>query len=339
VLFSGAPVSFQTDQDFTTRFDRESLYLYDQWQVWPTLLLSGGVSYDRVRYPENHRFAPFSDEQETRDQVSPKAGLVFTPGWEATIRAAYFRALGGVSLDQSYRIEPSQVAGFTQAYRSLIPEAVVGASPVPEFEAWHLSLEKKFGRGTYLAAAGEILSSDVKRSEGAVDFVFPAGAAPLQLRDDLNYRERSLALTFNQLLGADWAFGARYRVSYAELDRTLPQIPSGAALLGGAQPEFEVSAVLQQLHLDLRYNHPSGFFAGAGAVWTEQRNFDYEPDIPGDDFWQFNIEAGWRFFRRRLEARVALLNITDQDYKLNPLNLTPEMPRDRMLATSLRFHF
>jgi hypothetical protein len=37
--------------------------------------------------------------------------------------------------------------------------------------------------------------------------------------------------------------------------------------------------------------------------------------------------------------RVGLLNITDQDYRLNPLNLYRELPRERTLAASLKFNF
>ena len=87
------------------------------------------------------------------------------------------------------------------------------------------------------------------------------------------------------------------------------------------------------------YNHPSGFFARAGALWTMQSNRGYTPDLPGDNFWQFNLEAGYRFARRRAELRFGLLNLTDQDYQLNPLNLTPNLPRDRTLAVRFRFNF
>jgi hypothetical protein len=70
-----------------------------------------------------------------------------------------------------------------------------------------------------------------------------------------------------------------------------------------------------------------------------QSNMGYTPDRPGDDFWQFNVEAGYRFFRRHVEVRLALLNLTGQDYRHKPLNLTTELPRERTLAASLRFNF
>jgi len=36
---------------------------------------------------------------------------------------------------------------------------------------------------------------------------------------------------------------------------------------------------------------------------------------------------------------VGVLNLTDQDYRLNPLNLYPDLPRSRTFAASLQFNF
>lgn len=342
-VFTGTttlPIPFGISDNVRNDFDRESAYLYEHWQVWPTLMLVGGVSYDRVHFPENFRYAPISNSEETRDQVSPKAGVVFTPFYETTIRAAYFRSLGGVSLDQSARLEPSQVAGFNQAYRSLIPESLEGDNSAPTFDTWALSLEKKFGRGTFIGVSGEILSSEVDRHIGVVDFVASGSAFSAgQTREQLDFRERTLAITFNQLLGDEWSLGARYRLSKADLEQRFTELPPGAVYHAGLQPQEQTESVLHQLQLSAFYNHPSGFFGGASAIWYLQSNQGYSPDKPGDDFWQFNVEAGWRFFRRRLEARVALLNLTDRDYRLNPLNLTSELPHGREVVTSLRFNF
>jgi outer membrane receptor protein involved in Fe transport len=88
-----------------------------------------------------------------------------------------------------------------------------------------------------------------------------------------------------------------------------------------------------------QYTHPSGFFGQVESVYYSQSNSGYEPDLPGDSFWQFNAYVGYRFARRHAEVRVGVLNITDQDYNLNPLNLTAELPRERNLAISFRFNF
>ena len=49
--------------------------------------------------------------------------------------------------------------------------------------------------------------------------------------------------------------------------------------------------------------------------------------------------GGYRFLQRRCEVRLGVLNLTGQDYRLNPLNLHEEYPRERTLYTSLRLNF
>jgi len=87
------------------------------------------------------------------------------------------------------------------------------------------------------------------------------------------------------------------------------------------------------------YNHPCGFFAEAQSLWYAQNNKGYGSSAPGDDFWQFNAFVGYRFPRRNAEVMLGLLNITDQDYRLNPLNVYNELPRQRTLALRLRLNF
>ena len=56
------------------------------------------------------------------------------------------------------------------------------------------------------------------------------------------------------------------------------------------------------------------------------------PDIPGDDIFQFNAYVGYRFRRNYGDITLGFLNMTDQDYKLNPLNYYNELPRERTLS-------
>src|SRR5205823_14516603 len=96
------------------------------------------------------------------------------------------------------------------------------------------------------------------------------------------------------------------------------------------------------------YYNRCGFFSQAQAVWTEQVNWadTLSPSgagpasaLAGDDFWQFNVYAGYRFLHRAAEVKIGLLNITDQNYRLNPLNLYYDLPRGRTLAVSFKFYF
>ena len=166
---------------FASLFRRISVYGYHQWQIFDPLQLIGGVTYDRITFPENFQTAPISGTEQTEDQVSPKAGLILTPLDGTTLRFAYTRSLAGASLDQSYQLEPSQVAGFIQSYRSIIPESVAGPVPGAKFETYGFSLEQKFSTGTYLGVSGELLYSDVGQTVGAFDYCLPArlrGSSP-----------------------------------------------------------------------------------------------------------------------------------------------------------------
>jgi outer membrane receptor for monomeric catechols len=87
------------------------------------------------------------------------------------------------------------------------------------------------------------------------------------------------------------------------------------------------------------YNHPCGFYAQSEAHWYSQNNSGYDPAEPGDNFWQLNAFAGYHFLHRKAEVTLGLLNLTDQNYKLNPLNLYNELPRSRTLALRLQINF
>ncbi|MCZ7637488.1 MAG: hypothetical protein M5U12_16515 [Verrucomicrobia bacterium] len=73
--------------------------------------------------------------------------------------------------------------------------------------------------------------------------------------------------------------------------------------------------------------------------WRQQDNGGYDPNLPGEDVTQLSFYAGYRFARRRCEARVGVVNITDEDYRLNPLSFYAELPRERMLYAALKLEF
>jgi hypothetical protein len=257
--------------------------------------------------------------------------------------------LGGVTFDQSFRLEPVQVAGFNQAFRSIIPESVAGANAAARFGTWGLSFEQKAGRGTFLGVSAEVLESKANRVLGSYDFHLFSPITSSEIRERLDYRERSLILSASQLLGREWSLGAHYRLSEAELKSQFPGAAASAILFdGNNQFEFprrrKLEGVLHQASLFAIYNHRSGFFGEAQANWYGQHSQGYvqtglSQDLPSDDFWQFNLFAGYRFAQRRAELRLGLLNIADQDYRLNPLNLTSDLPRERTLLASFRFYF
>jgi tetratricopeptide (TPR) repeat protein len=322
-------------QDETLKSDRFSTYVYQQLELHNSLHIFAGLTYDDLRFPANPFDAPVSSEETSIQKWSPKAGVIWLPMSNSVVRFAYSQSLLGAAVDQSLLIEPSQVAGFTQIYRSIFPESAVGSVPGTHAEIFGLSLEQKIGQRTFLGLFAEILSSDAERTRGVFDlFPFELGfAIPGSLQERLDYRERSVTLTANQLLGEEWSFGLRYRLSEAELDTVLPEIT----------PEFaskrEVESLLHQFGAHVGFTHPSGFFGQIEGLWYSQSNRGYDPAEPGDSFWHLNALVGYRLYRRKIEIAGGILNVLDQDYRLSPLNLHPDLPRERTLVARLSFAF
>ena len=326
-------------QDIESDFRRFSVYGYHQWRICDEFQLVGGLSYDWISFPENFRYAPVSAEEQTEEQLSPKAGFIWTPLERSTIRFAYTRSLAGASIDQSYQIEPSQVAGFVQSFRSIMPESIVGGNAGAEFETFDLSLEQKFETGTYLGVSGEILNSDLERVLGAFDVsLFTDFAVPSGIRQNLDYSEQSVVFSINQLLGKNWSVGARYRLSHADLETVFVEASDTVAFID-LQPREHVKGVLHEVNLSAIYNHQSGFYAAASARYYSQANGGDINNLPGDSFWQCDGFIGYRLPRRFAEVQLALLNIFDQDYRLHPINLHANLPRERTLAVRFRLNF
>jgi len=59
----------------------------------------------------------------------------------------------------------------------------------------------------------------------------------------------------------------------------------------------------------------------------------------GDGFWHLNLMAGYRSPGRRFELMAGLLNLTGQDYKLNPLTAYQDLPRERTFVARVRLNF
>jgi opacity protein-like surface antigen len=334
-------------QEFNTSFLRLTAYAYESWQVLSQLQLVAGVAYDRVESPRNHRFAPIEDQTETRDGFLPKAGVIWNITDHSTARFGYTRSLSGASFDQSFRLEPTQVAGFNQAFRSVIPETLVGAHAGAEFDTFDLAWEHRFPTRTYASLTLELLRSSVDRWRGSYSQTNSNLPVPDHLSERLDYEEKSLLAGLDQLIGERWAAGAGYQWSHADLRSTwltgYPQVVGGFDPDSGVRvfsPNFtKRSGDLHQLQLRLRYHHPNGFFAGTDGHWWGQEADENDNALPSSWFWQWNLNAGWRSPQRRIECGVGLLNVLGGWSGLHPINLHTDPLRQRTLATHLRLSF
>jgi outer membrane receptor protein involved in Fe transport len=334
------------EQDFDTSLRRETFYIYDTWWPFRSLSITGGVAYDHLQYPTDYRNPPLLGSESSRDHISPKAGVIWNPSGNLFLRAAYTRSLGGVSFDESVGLEPNQVAGFNQVFRSIISESIVGSVAAPTYENAGVLIEDRFPTGTYVGIQATFLKSDVDRRLGVFDaslnsfgqitpFIVPSSTPEL-----LKYEEENLSVTLNQLVGNEWSFGARYQVAFSDLQtifKDVPKAPTGVGSVIGA--DSRQKATLHQGQIFALYNHPSGLFGSVEGYWAQQSNVGYFPDEPGDNIFQLNAYIGYRLRRNFGSLTLGLLNLTDKDYKLNPLNYYNELPRNRTLLVRVRLSF
>ncbi len=329
-LFTDPPADITSRNDF----ERASGYAYYTLEPVSKLFLTAGVAYDYVRFPENFRAPPITREEEARHRWNPKASVVWNPIPEFALRGAYTRSLGGVTLDESYRLEPSQLAGFPQAFRSIMPESVVGSVAAPEFDTWAAAVDIKLKTRTYLGLDASILESSVHQTIGVFNYNFTnmlASSTPQRLK----YREQSIGFTANQLLDDEWSLGGGYRFTHSMLDSAFPEIPTTLPPSSNTRNEAD----LQRIDARLLYNHRCGFFGLLESVWYLQHNRGAGPKLADEAMNQVNIYAGYRFPRQRAELTVGVMNVGGEDYRLNPLSLYEELPRSRVFFARARVRF
>lgn len=317
-------------------FERITGYDYLTVEPLTRLWLTGGFAYDQVSFPENYRQPPISSGEAERSQLGPKAALVWSPVPQATLRGVYTRSLGGVSLEESYRLEPTQLAGFPQAFRSLISESIVGSVDAPSFETLGVALDLKLGPRTFAGIQVEQLKSGVSRNIGVFtidNFLTPG--APDSTGEQLDYRERSVSVSLNRLVGDKFVLGTTYSITRSDLHDVLTDIP--VAVLPTAD-QMEKST-LQQAEGYVQFNHPSGFFARAEAHWFGQSNSGWTPAEPGDHFFQYNLFAGRYFAHRRAGLELGVLNLTGEGYNLNSLTAYQGLPLSRVFEAKFSFLF
>ncbi len=330
------PIFDRTEQ---VTVERISGYGYYKVQPADWLRLDLGGSYESLLAPRNVDLPPFTSRTARQELVSPKVGLTLQPWERTTLQAAWSRSLGGLYYDNSLRLEPTRIAGFNQAFRSLASESVAGIVPGTEFEMVGVQADHATLSGLYLGVSAQRLRSSGDREVGAVSnsLPFPLPDTVTSTREILEFEERSVGAYAHQLLGRFWAVGARYQVARAELTTQYPDIPRHA--LGLNQLEADQQATLHAVQLFAVINHDTGWFARWESDWFRQHSTGYNNGPGDEDIWLHGISGGYRFPGHRAEVRVGVANLFNTDNRLNPLNLQAEWSRQRTAFVTVRLNF
>ena len=322
-------------------FDRFSAYGYYTLKLGDAFKLTGGLTYDWERFPVNLDQPPLSNLETEKGRLSPKIGLDWVLPDGTRLRADFTRSMGGLINDSSTTIEPSEIAGFNQSFRSLIPQSAgYGTPPGLAFETYGVGVDHKFSTGTYVDLEAQVLSSTGNQVIGAYSGG-PGGVAIADFSQSQYFNEEDVFASISQLICKEVSVGARY--SLTAVDVSVDDYSPATAQLF---PQHE-NSTLNEFSLFGNYYVPCGFFSTFQANWWVQHNANNGytggglagGSEPGADFWQLNLYAGYRFPQRHVEVSVGLLNVLNQGYNVDPVTYFLEQSRTRSLVASLKFNF
>lgn len=310
-------------------------YLYGQPRLNRNLQLMLGASVDDVRSPLAHYTIPVDDAAIEKLRLLPKAGLLWNRYPWLTLRTLYAETMGGLSFDESFRLEPSQLLGFPQSFRTLIPETEPGIVGLPHHQTTGISLDFKINAAVFLGVGLQELRGDVERAQGIIRY--SALPAAFHYADSslgsARYRERELWASIHCLAGPWLSMATKYRY----VDSTLGQSYQENAM----QADFESQhqAGLHELRTSVLVHHESGGFASLEHRFLGQMSSGYGATRPNESFSQLNAYVGWRLRNSRADVTIGLLNLANQDYRLNPLTPFDDLSRQRTLHARFRFYF
>jgi outer membrane receptor protein involved in Fe transport len=339
--FPVVPFSFPEER-FSANASRVSLYAQDYWKIADSLQLFGGVTAEFLNLPSNDSEPPLTSQNVDRSRVLPLGGIQWKPRSEVDLQASYSQAVTGQSFDQSLRLEPTHFVGLPLTYQGAMPESLVGSVSGQLLEIWQAQTRLKVFSDTYVLLTARQIQSSAHRQLGALVVDFGVDPVTTSAGQALDFRERSVEASVWQLLGQNFGFGARYQAAHDTLDQNLNGIDAAFFANPFSQFSARQEGLLHTVSIDALAHNSYGFFLQANATWRLQNDlFDTNlgGDLPQEDFWQFNVFAGYRTPKRHFEGQIGLLNITDQDYRLHPINVWQTIPRGRTLALTARINF
>jgi tetratricopeptide (TPR) repeat protein len=221
------------------------------------------------------------------DRYNPKVGLQWDMTDSMRLRAAYFKVVKP-ALASNRTLEPTQVAGFNQYFDD---------TNATRSERWGGAFDWSVSRDVFVGA------EYTRRELETPEFLFTSETN--RDVDFLNWDEWSHRVYAYWTPADRWSLSAEAVYDKFEGDDDTKNINLPEKVRTLSYP------------VRLQYFHPSGFFAGAGVTYVDQK-VDREKGASFDDgdsdFTVGDIAVGYRFPRRMGIASLSVQNVTDEDF-------------------------
>ena len=309
-------------------FQRTSVYVYAAWKLSPGWSVIAGMSGDWLKFPTNLYTEPITPGHARTTRGSPKVGAIWEPNRRWIVRAAHSEAVGGVTFEESFRLEPVQFGGFTQGVRSLIPEAVAGSTVAPQF-----ALD-----GVGVSLQGRASHPSGRRSAGAT---IERGSPPRRLRGGSPTAHMRVVDEQSHVARAP-AHGERDLVCDPAVDR-LRWRRWLDTLVEQTFPIARALALRQRSRLfaptvRLSWNSPEGFFGRTESTWLHQNETSAPPHHPtadGTAMWRSVIAHA----RNVWTASVGAMNLWNTDLTFGALTVPRPLSLQRAFFVRTTWSF
>lgn len=340
------PFAINSDGTDAIEDDFERVTVYGQFSqaITSTFTLVAGLKYDYMEYTDGISSTPIATDGTDEGQISPQAGFIWqmTPEW--LLRGAYARSMSGYQIEDRLRLEPTNIGGLTTNYASIAPTQLIANMPGGTIETVEFALTGKVFEHTYFSANAAYGSFDGDRTLGQFNESIPLGTFPndpgeldiAKIEQSIDYEEFRISTRLDHLLNNRASIGVSIDWQYAEIDENLD---SGVTVAPTSPYLDDTNAHLYIGSIYGRYQDPNGWFAQTDLQYWYQENNSIAPDIDNESAPNLNLSFGYSLQKQKGEVRISILNLTDEDYELNPLNDYSLPPQERTFVIETRFSF
>jgi tetratricopeptide (TPR) repeat protein len=282
-------------------------YVYGAFNYPQNLVVTLGVSVDSLQ----DTF--INGKENSPTQVNPKAGFIWKPFKNTTVRGVAFRTLKR-SLVSSQTIEPTQIAGFNQFFDGINGE---------DDRRYGIAIDQKVSSELYMGAEFSIRDLNVPDPDV----------------NNIDVKQKFGRGYLHRILSDNWILSAQYQYE---------RLTSNEFDLGEDIPPllWLRESTTHRVPLELRFYHPSGFFARARTTYVDQEgeflNLGQGRVLSGNDrFLLVDATLGYRLPKRLGVLSIEARNLFDERFNFQEfdLGLSDSTARDRVILSRFTLEF